>query len=362
MRETPFQLGPLTLPNRLVYAPMTTYASLPDGTLDPKEETYLAARPGWGLMMTAACFVHPSGKAFPGQWGCESDDRLPSLKRAADAIRQAGNLSCLQIHHGGRQAPSRVSGNQPWSASAIPSEREGAETPHAMTEAEIEEVIAAFAAATRRAHEAGFDSVEIHGANTYLLQQFVSPHSNRRDDRWGADRLLFSQRIVEACLAAVPGDFPIGYRFSPEELESPGIRWDDTAALIDRLCGFPLAFLHVSLGRWDQGSHHGSFEGPTLKKVAEQMAGRLPLIGVGSVQRAADVEGGLDLGADLMAVGRAAITEVRCAEKLIADEPVNLTFPAQDAEARLVLPTGLANRIRNAPGWFPMEEPDPVRG
>lgn len=358
---TPFQLPRLTLKNRLVVAPMTTYSSLPDGQIHPDELDYLHRRAaaGYGMVMTAACYVHKSGHAFEGQWSCADDSTLTSLHAAAEAIRSGGAAACLQIHHGGRRAPSRLCG-RPLSASAIPSEIAGAETPFAMTEVEIEEMIAAFGQAARRAREAGFDAVEIHGANTYLLQQFVSPHSNRREDRWGMDRLLFSTEVVDRVRAAVGPSFPVGYRFSPEENETPGIRLSDTFDLIERLAERGLDWLHISLRDYRQGSFHDGDE-PLLKRVSLAIGGRVPFIGVGSVRLTSDAEACLTGGADLVAIGRAAISEPEWPHCALAEQPPRLTIDASLGRNELTLPEGLWNKILAVEGWFEVENrPEPA--
>lgn len=352
----PFQLGPLSLDNRLVLAPMTTYASHPDGRIRADELTYLRQRAadGFGLVMTAACYVHSSGHAFWGQWSCASDDMLESLSSAADAIRDGGSKSALQIHHGGRQCPSAILGHPAWAPSPVPAERPNAETPHEMTEAEILEIIESFGSAAARAKRAGFDAVEIHGANTYLLQQFVSPHSNRRADRWGQDRLLFPLRVIEKVRASVGEDYPVGYRFSPEEIESPGIRWSDTASLIEMLCGQGLAWLHVSLRDFRMSSLNGEFEEPILQRVQRSIAGRIPLIGVGAVKCREDAEDALE-HCDLIAVGRAAITDPNFVAKISRREQPHLLVPREGAAEKLTIPQGLADKIYATEGWFPLE-------
>ncbi|MEQ1823716.1 MAG: NADH-dependent flavin oxidoreductase [Fimbriimonadaceae bacterium] len=356
------QLSPVDLPfglrlrNRLVVAPMTTYSSLENGNISPDELPYLARRAegGFGMVMTAACAVHPRGKAFDGQWACWSDEFLDSLTSAAQAIKSHGAAAVLQIHHGGRQCPSRLCGGTPLSASAIPAERPNAETPAAMTEAEIEETIAAFAKAAIRAKLAGFDGVETHGANTYLLQQFVSPHSNRREDMWGDDRLRFPLAVTDAVVNAVP-DYPVGYRFSPEELETPGIRLDQTEELLNELCKRPLAWLHISLRDFRQESAHGSVSGPILAHLHRVIAGRLPFIGVGAVKSLANAQECLETGCELVAVGRGAIYEPDFAKSANPRTQI----PAEGAAEKLVLPSALATKIYNTPGWFDVEEPTP---
>lgn len=131
--------------------------------------------------------------------------------------------------------PKFNEGEQPISASPIAALRPDAVPPREMTHAQINQMIEDFGEATRRAIEAGFDGIEIHGANTYLLQQFFSPHSNRREDTWGGSRekrtrfpievLTKVQHVVAENEAS---HFIIGYRFSPEEIEEPGIRFEDT--------------------------------------------------------------------------------------------------------------------------------------
>jgi 2,4-dienoyl-CoA reductase-like NADH-dependent reductase (Old Yellow Enzyme family) len=336
---------------------MTTYSSQPDGQIAEDEIPYLQrrAKGGFGLVMTAACAVHPRGKAFDGQWACWSDEFLPSLKKVADGIRDGGAKSCLQIHHGGRACPSRLCGGVPLSASAIPAERPNAETPKEMTDDEIDEAIAAFAAAARRGIEAGFDAIEIHGANTYLHQQFVSPHSNRRDDKWGQNRLLFVERVVDAILQAVPGAV-VGYRFSSEEIEEPGIQWEHTAALLDLLCEKGLDFLHVSLWDYKLQGLKGDWPDTTLERVVKKIAGRKPLIGVGKVWTKDDAQAVLTTGADLIALGRSALTNPEWPQQVADDVPIRRKIPKVGAADQLTWPKGLEDKAYNVANWFEIED------
>ncbi len=335
---------------------MTTYASQSNGHLNSDELDYIErrAQDGFGMVMTAACKVHWSGHAFFGQWSCESDEFMGDLEAMAERIRRHGAKSVLQIHHGGRQCPSALVGGPPWSASAIASERPNAEVPREMTAAEIQEVVEAFAAAAHRAQRAGFDMVEIHGANTYLLQQFVSPHSNRRDDEWGRDRLKFSRDVLRACRASCT--LPIGYRLSPEEPETPGIRLNDTHALVDMLCTEGIEWLDISLRKFDQVSLHDPTSGPVLGMIAEWVNGRTVVMGGGGVTSLAEAANALSLGVDLVYVGRAAITQPDFLNTVSSGQLANMVVPAEGASTSLVLPKGLAEKIYSTPGWFQVEQ------
>ncbi len=350
------KLGRLPLDGPLVLAPMTTYSGEANGDASQGELAHYRRRSrGYGAVMTAACYVHPRGKAFPGQWGCESVVRIPSMRAVAQSIHAGGSKAILQIHHGGRMCPGAVCGGVPLAPSAIPAPRDGAEAPQAMTDDEIAEVIRAFGQAARRAVDSGFDAVEIHGANTYLLQQFVSPHSNRREDAWGTDRTRFSIEVLRAVKQHAP-NLPVGYRFSPEELETPGIRLEDTTRLLDRLCEEGLDFLHISLRHYAQLPAESQSESATLlSRCLAAIGGRVPLIAVGSVRTAKDVAACLEAGAAAVAIGKAGITDPDFPEKIGRQQIPDLLFPREGAASRLSLPQGLVDRILGAPGWFEIE-------
>ncbi len=222
----------IELKNRLVMAPMTNYSSNPDGTVTDEEVSYYARRSkGVSMVITACTYVTPNGKGFHNEFAGDRDEMIPSLTQLAQAIQEQGAKAILQIFHGGRMCPPELVPNgDVVSASAIPAEGEDAPTPHALSELEVEEIIDAFGETTRRAIEAGYDGVEIHGANGYLIQQFFSPHSNRREDRFGGSlekRMTFPLAVVDKVRSIVKehakSPFIVGYRFSPEEPETPGI-------------------------------------------------------------------------------------------------------------------------------------------
>lgn len=347
---------------QVMLAPMVTFSSRPDGHIGPEEVPYLEARArgGFDWIITGACCVHPSGWAFKGQWLITGAEFVPSICQAAEAVRRGGSRPILQIHHGGRQAPAAMCGG-PVSASAVSSEHKNAETPRALSISEIEEIEGAFVQAARFAEEAGFEGVELHGANTYLLQQFVSPHSNRRDDAYGKDRLRFSEEIVRGVVEAVGSRMIVGYRFSPEESEAPGIRMADTCALLDRLAPLGLDYVHISLKRFDQRSVHRESRLPVLKLVADHLAGCVPLIGVGEIKTWDDRDRALEMGAHSIAVGRMGVLNPDWPRRAKEGIPLRFAAPYENVEESLTVPPGLADKILHGGGWFLVEpRPEPA--
>ena len=170
----------LILKNRILMAPMTTRMSLQDGDVSKNELDYYSLRSGdIGAVITAAANVQGNGKGWEGEVSAESDLHIPSLKSLAKAIQIDGTKAIIQLFHGGRMTDSTIlRGQQPVSASEIPSERENAEVPRALSEEEILELVENFKKAVIRSYKAGFDGVELHGANTYLLQQSHTAASN----------------------------------------------------------------------------------------------------------------------------------------------------------------------------------------
>lgn len=300
----------VTIKNRLVVAPMTHFGSQADGLISDQERTFLSNRAGdMGLFITAATLVQKDGKAFHGQPEATSEHCLDSLKETAQILQQQGAKAILQIHHGGSKAmDDLLDGLDKISASA--SEAEHAR--EATTE-EVEALIASYAQAADLALRAGFDGVEIHGANAYLIQQFYSAQSNRRNDQWGGsleNRMRFPLAVVDAVVAVREkhqcNDFIIGYRFSPEEPGDDGLTMIETGALIDALVQKPLQYLHVSLWEFDKKIRRGGDTAQTrMQFIHERINGKLPLIGVGNLFTADQILAAYETGwAEFIALGK----------------------------------------------------------
>lgn len=364
----PFRLpvSGIDLKNRIMMAPMTTWSGNHDGTVSDAEIEYYKKRSGGvGVVATACAYVQPEGKAFSGQIGVHSDDMLPSLTRIAQTIQQEGAKAILQIHHGGRMCPpGEVPDGQPVSASAIAAEREGAAVPRAMTGEEILATIKAYGNATRLAILAGFDGVEIHGANTYLIQQFFSPHSNRRTDEWGGTiekRMKFPLAVVDEVLENVKqyatSPFAVGYRLSPEEMEEPGITIEDTFQLVDALAEKPMDYLHIStLDFWGGSMRDESDECSHTTLIQERVGNKIPVIGVGSLHTPDDVLKVVEEGnVPLVALGRELLMEpewVQKAQNGSADK-IRTTLSVHDQE-ELVIPDNLWHGLITRKGWLPV--------
>lgn len=344
------------LQNHIVMAPVTTQSSFFDGTVSNDEVNFYRMRSGVGMVIVEVANINASGKGFEGELSVAEDHFIPGLTALANAIHSKGSKAVLQIFDAGRKTTKEIlRGKQPHSASAVAPHRDPQNIPVALTEPEIEQIIKDFGEATRRAIQAGFDGVEIHGANTYLIQQFFSPHSNRRTDKWGGDvdqRMAFPKAVIAAVKKAANQyamkDFIIGYRFSPEELSKPGITIADTLKLVDMLSDQSIDYLHSSMGNHKRSSLINRDDHETLNsKILKVIAGRKPLIEVGSIQTPADAEATLADGASLVAMGRELLREPNWVEKVAAGDEKSIRYQLSPVDMDLVgLPGGLQRELR----------------
>ncbi|WHY88669.1 NADH-dependent flavin oxidoreductase [Neobacillus novalis] len=359
----------IQLDNRVVMAPMTNWSSNPDGTVSDEEVAYYSRRSnGVGMVVTACTYVTANGKGFHGEFGSDRDDLIPSLRRLASAIKEQGAKAVLQIFHGGRMCPPELVPNgEIVSASAVPAEQGTVshQVPRALSATEIQSIIRDFGESTRRAIEAGFDGVELHGANGYLIQQFFSPHSNRREDQYGGSlekRLSFPIAVIDEVKKVVAENakqpFLVGYRFSPEEPETPGITMADTLALVDVLASKELDYLHVSVTEFWSTPRRGVEDSRSRLEIIQERVGDLvPVIGVGSIYTADDALKAIETGVSMIAIGRELIIDPDWIEKVRQGKESEIeTKLKNDAQSRLVVPDPLWQAIVNRPGWFPIED------
>ncbi|MGG1688952.1 NADH-dependent flavin oxidoreductase [Heyndrickxia ginsengihumi] len=352
----------IEIENRIVMAPMTHFASNDDGSISDAELKYYSERAnGPGLIITACANVTANGKAFPGQPAVDRDEMITGLRTLAETIKKNGAKAVLQIHHGGRECPPELVPNGDVVSASDVESSQGVQA-RALKEEEVAEIIRAFGEATRRAIEAGFDGVEIHGANGYLLQQFFSPFSNRRNDKWGGSlekRLSFPMAIVDEVKNAVSAHakkpFLIGYRLSPEEPHEPGITMKETFTLLDALVEKDLDYIHISLQEFWSKPRRGTTDTRSrIEIIQERIGDKVPVIGVGSIYTAEDAIKAKETNIPLIALGRELIIEPHWVEKIKAGEESTIqTALKKDDQERLVIPAQLWQAIVNAPGWFP---------
>lgn len=302
----------LTLRNRAALAPLTNKQSNADGSLGDDELHWLCSRAeGYGLVSTCAAHVSKDGQSWPGELGIFDDALLPGLTTLATAMHARGAAAFVQIFHGGGRADRAVSGHVPWSAS----ESDGV---RAATEANLERVAREFADAAARAQTAGFDGVEIHGAHGYLLTQFLSTTVNRRTNQWGGsleNRARLLRDVVRAVRAKVGRGFTVGVRLSPESFRfAAGLDLDESVQTAGWLAEDGVDFIHLSL--WDalanSAKRPDTHPLPLFRTV---VPAPIAIVAAGSVWTKPQAESVLTLGADVVAVGRAAIANADWALK-----------------------------------------------
>ncbi|OSM10973.1 NADH:flavin oxidoreductase [Bacillus toyonensis] len=357
----------ITIKNRVVMAPMTTWSSNDDYTVSDEEVKYYKKRVnGVGLVITGCTHVQPNGIGFTHEFAAYDDKFIPSLRKLADAAKSGGAPALLQIFHAGNKAlPSLTPNGEVVSSSAV----ETAATafapsvlPRELSHDEIIEVIHAFGETTRRAIEAGFDGVEIHGAHGFLLQNFFSPFSNRREDEWGGsleNRLRFPLAIIQEIKNVIKNHatkpFILGYRISPEEPGGYGMV--DAYELIDRLVEQGLDYIHISLDTVSS-KPQGIEDGKTrLELIVEHVNDRVPVMAAGSMVTADHVASALDKGLSLAAVGHTLIMNPDWVEKVQNGKEAEIETAIKTSKvSELELPEKLWNSIQALGPWFKIED------
>lgn len=244
---------PRTLRNRLASAPMERNYGATDGSITEQYIDYLVtrARAGLGLVTTEATYVRADGKGRTHQLGLHTDAMIPGLRRLTDTLHAEGALAAVEINHGGRTAQAAVSGFKNLAPSPVACAVAGGEVPRELTVAECFELVAAYGQAARRAVEAGFDVINIHGAHGYLIHQFMSPLSNHRTDEFAAPQ-RFMNLVIDAVRAAAP-DAIIGMRISVVEGPEDGITAEEQLAIVAKAHLDKLDFLDISAGSYEAG-------------------------------------------------------------------------------------------------------------
>jgi 2,4-dienoyl-CoA reductase-like NADH-dependent reductase (Old Yellow Enzyme family) len=361
--------------NRFAMAPLTTDASHEDGTATEYELEFVRRRAagGFGAVISSAAYVEDDGRSWQGI-GAAHDGHLASLQRLAAAMRAAGGLAILQIYDGGRIAKPELIGAQCLRApSAVASLRPGAQTPRAMTSDEVENLIASFRKAASLARKAGFDGVEIHGANHYAVHQFFSPRANHRVDRWGgtlSKRMNFPLAVAQAVRDALGPKLIAGYRVTPFEAEADGYTLEDAKRLCHELAALDLDYISVSLDDYRNSRPTGEtrvYNDPVEKSIAPAVspitefarviAGRTAVMASGGIRTCMHAEGAIELGADLVAIGRAVVVDPEWLPKVRSKSEASILagLPKEEREiaAALSIPPRMVEYLLSRPGWIP---------
>lgn len=335
----PIELGGLALANRLAVAPMSRVSTHGDGVPTENMAAYYAeyARGGFGLVIAEGTYIdHAHSQAYPNQPAIVTERQVRGWACVAEAVHADGAPIFLQLMHAG----ALVQGNHHRAEAIAPSAVQpkgrmlrgygGPGGPYAMpremTRADIEQTIAAFAASAARARAAGFDGVEVHAANGYLLDQFITPYTNLRGDEYGgspANRARLVVEVVQAIHGAAGAGFPVGIRVSQLKVNDVEHRWtaEEARALFGALAHAAPAYIHVAAegAPWPEISYLAP--GLSITRIARETAG-VPVIANGGLHDAELAGRLLRAGdADLVSLGHAAIANPDWPALLAAGRP-----------------------------------------
>jgi len=322
----PIQINHMKLKNRMIVSAMVTGYANADGTASEKYIAYheAKAKGGWGLIITEDYIISPTAGASAPLPALYDDCQIASHQQLTQRVHQAGGKIAAQLYHAGRETTSAVTGEQPVAPSAI-KDPTMPEQPRALTVVEIVEIENQFADAAWRAKQAGFDAIEIHGAHGYLVNQFVSPFSNKRVDNYGGslrNRARFALEIVAKIREKVGTEYPIIYRMSVQEYVEGGLALEEAKAYAQMLEAAGVDLLHCSQGVYASieavvppfGVTRGAF---VENAAAIKSAVNIPVSAVGRINDPDLAEAILCSGkADLVTMARASLADPEMPNKV----------------------------------------------
>jgi len=329
-----FSYKGLTLKNRVVMPPMCQYSvDAQDGTPNDWHFVHYVSRAvgGAGLIIMEMTDVEPDGRISNRDLGLWADEQIPAYARIVNQVHKYGAKIGIQIAHAGRKAEDA---EVPVSSSPIRFQGDVYKTPRALTTEEVQQMVVKFAESARRAVEAGVDTIEIHGAHGYLIHQFQSPLTNKRDDQYGQDLALFGVEVVSAIKKVIPADMPLIMRISAVEYVDGGYGLEHSIELCRRYKEAGVDIFHVSSGgegpigsRGRPGIHPG-YQVPFARAIRQAL--EVPVIAVGKLDDARVAEATLGNGdADLIAVGRGMLHDPYWAIHAIRELSGEVEIPKQ---------------------------------
>lgn len=370
-----------TLRNRFLLAPMTTDSSCADGVASNDELNYIRRRcsTDFAAGITSCAYVHEDGRSWRGI-GATQHSHRDSLRDVANAVRAGGGLAILQLYDSGRLAhPQLVDAAQIRAPSAIASLRPGAIRPRAMETEEVEHLLQCFVSAASMAMDAGFDGIELHGGNHYLLHQFFSPRANIRDDKWGGSldkRMRFALELTAAVRRTIGHRAILGYRVNPVESEAGGYTLKEASQFSSKLCEVGIDYIHISMDDfrkrspqredrdWTAPERATDNENP-IEVLAKTVGQRAAVVASGGIRTISDANDAMAAGADLLAIGRAALIDPEWITKLAekSSEPIRRLLPATADRivSELTMPEPMVKYVLSRPGWLPREDDSRVK-
>lgn len=320
---SPGKIGNLEIRNRIIMPAMGTGMHGPEGEATDQNVAYYETRAkgGTGLVIVEIAAVHPTTR---GMSPALYEDRfIPGMRRIAEAIKKHGARACVQLWHAGRQINSAQTGQQIVAPSPIPCPL-CREEPRELAAGEIAELAEAFGEAARRAKDAGFECVELHGAHGYLIAQFLSPFSNKRTDEYGGNpenRMRFAREVLKTVKKKCGADYPVLVRISGEEYVEGGLTIEDSKKIARALAADGADALHISVGNYatihfvvppmDKERGFNVWAADAIKRAVD-----IPVVAVDRINNPALAEEILAAGkADFIAVGRGLLTDPEFANK-----------------------------------------------
>ncbi len=278
--------------NRFALAPMTNSQSHTNGVLSHSEFLWLKqfAQGGFGMVITCASHISLEGQGWPNQMGIFEDKFIPSLKALSGVFNAYGSLGIIQIYHGGLRSPEEILGHPPLDLNEMSQEK-------------IKSIVEEYAVAAERSEMAGFAGVELHGANGYLITQFISQQSNKRCDAYGGslkNRARFYLEVLQACRKRVSPSFIIGARLSPENFGiQSGLDLAENVQIAKWLAENGADYFHIST--WDAMRFN------LLSDFRSVLPQDYPLLIAGGLVSTQQCEEVLEAGASMVSLGKIAI-------------------------------------------------------
>ncbi|MCH4984522.1 NADPH dehydrogenase [Macrococcoides goetzii] len=335
--NTPYSFKGLELKNRIVMPPMCQYSvENEDGTPTEWHYVHYASRAvgQTGLIIVEMTNVEPEGRITKNCLGLWDDAQIPAYKHIVEGIHNNGAKAAIQIAHAGRKARDVET---PVSSSTTPVEEPTdfgpIRHPRELSNEEVKAMVVKYKESVRRAVEAGFDAIELHGAHGYLIHQFHSPGINKRDDEYGKDLSLFGVEVIKAAKSVMPEDMPLIFRISAREYMDGGYDIEHALAISEKYLNAGVDMFHISTGGEapagiDKPGNYPGYQVPFAKRFKEKFD--VPVIAVGILDAPETAEMTLrNDDADLIAVGRGMLNDLYWAIHAVKQLRDDITVPKQ---------------------------------